>query len=135
MGELSLRLSWFGQTRVSLAQATSACLGEASRKNRGGFSGVFAQARVTRLGKNTRLRTCSHMQKPRFFTHKSTLTNSCNSNIISTLKHVIHTHQAYFYTNLSRNGQFPLPLQLSQVRTLPIRGTSISQPRVLNYKC
>jgi len=40
---------------VSLAQATPARLGETSRRNRGGFPGVFTQARVTRLGENTRL--------------------------------------------------------------------------------
>jgi len=50
---------------VSLAQATSTRLGEASRRNRGGFSGVFAQARATRLGENTRFPICSRMHLPR----------------------------------------------------------------------
>jgi len=58
--------------RVSLAQATATRLGDTSCKNRGGFSGVFAQVRATHLGENTRLRTYSHMQKPRFFTQFQT---------------------------------------------------------------
>ncbi|QCE13672.1 hypothetical protein DEO72_LG11g667 [Vigna unguiculata] len=49
-----------------LAQATPARLGETSHRNRSASPDAFAQARVTRLGENTRLHTCSHMQQTRF---------------------------------------------------------------------
>jgi len=52
--------------RTSLAQATSTRLGESSHRNMDGLSGVFAHVRATRLGENTILQTCFHMQEPRF---------------------------------------------------------------------
>jgi len=51
--------------RVTLAQARLARLGEISRRDKGWISGVFAQARAARLGKNTRFSICSHMQQSR----------------------------------------------------------------------
>jgi len=48
---------------VTLAQTRLARLGEISCKDRGWASGVFAQARVARLGENTRFPICSHMQQ------------------------------------------------------------------------
>jgi len=47
----------------------------------GGFSGVFAWARATRLGKNTRLLYCSHMQKPRIHGKNQSSNHTCVSNI------------------------------------------------------
>ncbi|QCE01037.1 hypothetical protein DEO72_LG7g2328 [Vigna unguiculata] len=59
------RLARSGEIRY-LAQATPARLGETSHRNRSASPDAFAQARVTRLGENTRLHTCSHMQQTRF---------------------------------------------------------------------
>jgi len=50
---------------VTLTQARLARLGEISRRDRGWVFGVFAQARATRLGENTRFPIYSHMQQSR----------------------------------------------------------------------
>ena len=102
---------------MSLAQATSACLGETSRRNRGVFSGVFAQARATRLGEITRFQTCSHMQKPRILAQFKYTPNYVVQTSIQHSNMQSRVIRTDFYTNFRRNVSFPyLFLILNLVR-------------------
>ncbi|QCD92978.1 hypothetical protein DEO72_LG5g1047 [Vigna unguiculata] len=93
---LGERLSRSGERDRDLAQATPARLGEASRRNRGAFHGIFAQASGTRLGENIRTRTCSFMQQASFplapFKYSSIHT-------ISDIEFINHTCNSSLFTD------------------------------------
>jgi len=98
---------------VFLAQATSTHLGQALRRNRGGFSGVFVQARATRLGKNTRFSICSRMHLPIIHGKNQSSTQTYNSNI-----------------NLAYNSSIRLIKHGSQTE---FRRKTVSFPYLCNY--